>query len=104
MMKVAWTTVATAAEAEELARAVVTAGLAVCVQVEGPLRSHYVWQGEVAAAEEHRLTLKCRDEHLPALEEAVLARHPYSVPEWIVVDACRVGEKYLSWAQSGRQP
>jgi periplasmic divalent cation tolerance protein len=103
-MKVAWTTVATAGEAEEMARALVTEGLAVCVQVEGPLRSHYVWQGEPTVAEEHRLTFKCRDEDLCALEAEVLARHPYSVPEWIVVDACRVGEKYLSWAQSGRQP
>jgi len=102
-MKVAWTTVATAREAEQLARELVTAGLAVCVQVEGPVRSHYNWEGKVESAEEHRLTLKCLDEQLPALEAAVLARHPYSVPEWIVVDACRVGEKYLSWAGSGRQ-
>ena len=103
-MKVAWTTVATAGEAEEMARALVTAGLAVCVQVEGPLRSHYLWEGKVEATEEYRLTLKCLDEQLPALEAAVLARHPYSVPEWIVVDASRVGEKYLSWARSGRHP
>ena len=103
-MKVAWTTVATAGEAERMARELVTAGLAVCIQIEGPLRSHYVWEGKVESAEEHRLTLKCRDEQLPALEAAVLARHPYSVPEWIVVDASQVGEKYLSWAVSGRQP
>lgn len=103
-MKVAWTTVATAREAEELARALVAGGLAVCVQVEGPVRSHYVWEGKVESAEEHRLTLKCLDEQLPALEAAVLARHPYSVPQWVVVDASRVGEKYLSWARSGRQP
>ncbi len=101
-MKVAWTTLATAGEAEQLARELVTAGLAVCVQIEGPLRSHYAWEGKVEAAEEYRLTLKCVDEHLPALEAAVLARHPYSVPEWIVVDASRVGEKYLSWARSER--
>ena len=103
-MKVAWTTVATAGEAEQMARELVTAGLAVCIQIEGPLRSHYVWAGKVESAEEHRLTLKCLDEQLPALEAAVLARHPYAVPEWIVVDASRVGEKYLSWARSGRQP
>lgn len=101
-MKVAWTTVGTAAEAEELSRALVAEGLAVCVQVEGPVRSHYVWEGKVECAEEYRLTLKCLDEQLPALEATVLARHPYSVPQWIVVDASRVGEKYLSWARSGR--
>jgi periplasmic divalent cation tolerance protein len=103
-MKVAWTTVATAPEAEELARALVAGSLAVCVQVEGPLRSHYVWEGKLESAEEYRLTLKCLDGDLPALEAAVLARHPYAVPEWVVVDACQVGEKYLSWARSGRHP
>jgi len=103
-MKVAWTTVASANEAEELARALVAEGLAVCVQVEGPVRSHYFWEGKVESAAEHRLMLKCLDEQLPALEAAVLARHPYAVPQWIVVDASRVGEKYLSWAQSGRHP
>jgi periplasmic divalent cation tolerance protein len=101
-MKVAWTTVATAPEAEELARALVAENLAVCVQIEGPLRSHYVWEGKLESAEEYRLTLKCLDEDLPALEAAVLARHPYAVPEWLVADASRVGEKYLSWARSGR--
>ncbi|MFZ9745194.1 MAG: divalent-cation tolerance protein CutA [Opitutaceae bacterium] len=103
-MKIAWTTVATASEAEQMACALVAAGLAVCVQIEGPLRSHYRWEGKVETSAEHRLTLKCLDENLPALEAAVLARHPYAVPEWIVVDATRVGEKYLSWARSGRQP
>ena len=103
-MKIAWTTVATAGEAEQMARALVTGGLAVCVQIEGPLRSYYRWEGKVETSAEHRLTLKCLDENLPALEAAVLARHPYAVPEWIVVDACRVGEKYLSWARSEGHP
>ena len=33
-----------------------------------------------------------------ALEARVLATHPYETPEWLVVRAERVGEKYLSWA------
>lgn len=103
-MKIAWTTVGSAHAAEELARDVVERGLAVCVQVEGPVRSLYRWKGRLEQAEEHRLCLKCRDEDAAALEAAVLARHPYDTPEWIVVGAERVGEKYLSWARGSRNP
>ena len=35
-----------------------------------------------------------------ALEAQVLAGHPYDTPEWLVVRAEHVGEKYLSWAEA----
>ncbi len=38
-MIIAWTTLATRADAEKLAAEVVGLGLAACVQVEGPIRS-----------------------------------------------------------------
>lgn len=99
-MFIAWTTVAERAEAERLAADVVAHGLAVCVQIDGPIASHYRWQGKVERAEEYRLTLKCLPRQLAALEAQVLAHHPYDTPEWIVVHAGRVGEKYLSWAEA----
>lgn len=44
-MFIAWTTLATRAEAEKLAAEVVALGLAACGQVEGPIASFYTWQG-----------------------------------------------------------
>ena len=35
-----------------------------------------------------------------AIEAAIRSRHPYETPEWLVVAAERVGEKYLSWAEA----
>ena len=99
-MFIAWTTVANRADADRLANEVVSAQLAVCVQVEGPLRSCYRWQGQLEQAEEFRLTLKCLPAQLAHLERHVLAHHPYDTPEWLVVRAERVGEKYLSWAEA----
>jgi len=96
-MYVAWTTVARKAEAEALATAVVEQGLAACVQIEGPILSFYRWKGQLERSEEYRLSLKCCVDQLPALEGYILAHHPYETPEWIVVRADRVGEKYLSW-------
>ncbi len=100
MMLIAWTTVAERADADRLAAEAVRLGLAACVQVEGPLTSHYRWQGRTEASAEHRLTFKLLAGRLAELEAWVLAHHPYETPEWIVVRAERVSEKYLSWAAS----
>ena len=98
MLMIAWTTVATRADAERLAAGAVAAGLAACVQVDGPLSSFYRWEGELEKSEEFRLTFKCLPGQLSALQQQVLASHPYDTPEWIAVKATAVGEKYLSWA------
>lgn len=99
-MYLAWTTVAKRADADRLAADAVHRNLALCVQVDGPIVSHYRWQGQVEHAEEFRLCFKCVDSHLEPLEKHVLAQHPYDTPEWLVVRAERVGEKYLSWAEA----
>ena len=99
-MFIAWTTVASRAEADRLAADVVRLNLAVCVQIEGPIVSQYRWHGRDERSEEFRLTFKCLPPHCDALEKHVLAAHPYETPEWVVVRAERVGEKYLSWAEA----
>lgn len=99
---IAWTTVATRAEAEGLAAEAAARGLAACAQVEGPVASHYLWKGKPERAEEFRLCFKLLPDRLGELEAFVLGRHPYETPEWMVVRAERVGEKYLSWMRAER--
>jgi periplasmic divalent cation tolerance protein len=97
---IAWTTVANRADADRIAADAIAGNLAVCVQIDGPIVSHYRWEGKAGRSEEFRLLFKCLPEILPALERHVLATHPYDTPEWLVVRAERVAEKYLSWAQA----
>jgi periplasmic divalent cation tolerance protein len=99
-MLIAWTTVATRADAERLAADAVSRHLAACVQIDGPVTSVYRWQGQVERAEEFRLCFKLLPEQAASLEQYVLAAHPYDTPEWLLVPASHVGEKYLSWARS----
>ena len=99
-MFIAWTTVAHREDADRLAVGVISRKLAVCVQVEGPIISHFRWHGQDQRAEEFRLTFKCLPRQREALEKYVLSAHPYDTPEWLVVHADRVGEKYLSWAEA----
>lgn len=99
-MLIAWTTVAGREEAERIAADVVLRSLAVCVQIDGAIVSHYRWHGREERAEEFRLSFKLLETHAAALEQRVLALHSYATPEWLVVRAEHVGEKYLSWAKA----
>ena len=103
-MLIAWTTLSTRADAEKLAADVVAGRLAACAQVDGPIASHFVWQGRAERAEEFRVSIKFLPSQLTALEAFVLERHPYDTPEWVVVSAERVGEKYLSWMKANSTP
>jgi periplasmic divalent cation tolerance protein len=99
-MLVAWTTVPNKIIAETLASSAIAERLAACVQIEGPILSYYTWEGVMEKTEEYRLTFKLLPEQLPPLETWVHGHHPYQTPEWIVVKATHVAEKYLSWAQA----
>ena len=99
-MFIAWTTVAHREDADRLAVGVISRNLAACVQIEGPVVSHFRWQGQDQRAEEFRLTFKFLPSQREALERHVLQAHPYDTPEWLVVRADHVGEKYLSWAEA----
>jgi periplasmic divalent cation tolerance protein len=98
-MYIAWTTVSTPDEAERMAREAIFRGLAACVEITGVV-SHYRWKGAPERAEELRLGFKCLPAQLASLEAFVLENHPYDTPEWIVIRAERVSEKYLSWAEA----
>ena len=97
---IAWTTVSNKVDADRLSTGVVEEGLAVCVQIDGPITSIYRWHNQIERTEEFRLTFKCNSGQLPRLSTYISEHHPYDTPEWIVVEAAHVGEKYLSWANS----
>ncbi len=99
-MLIAWTTVETESQAEALAAGLIGARLAACVQVEGPVTSHFRWEGQVHRAREYRLTIKFLPERQLEVEAWMTGRHPYQTPEWVVVQAESVAEKYLSWARA----
>jgi periplasmic divalent cation tolerance protein len=99
-MFVAWTTTAQRADADRLARGAVEARLAVCAQVDGPVTSHYHWEGKLEQAEEFRVWFKYLPANASPLSAWVHNHHPYTIPQWIEVSAEQVGEKYLSWAMA----
>jgi periplasmic divalent cation tolerance protein len=99
-MLVAWTTTGNRADAERLARGAVELRLAACAQIDGPITSHYHWEGKLEQAEEFRIWFKCLPANASGLSAWVHSHHPYETPQWIEVNAESVGEKYLSWAMA----
>lgn len=95
-----WTTVETKNDADRIAVGLVQAGLAACVQIEGPISSVYRWKGQVEKQQEFRLLVKFTEAAAGSVEAWVLSHHPYETPEWVVVRVEHVAEKYLSWARA----
>lgn len=95
--QVAFSTVGSAEDAERVARALVERRLAACVNVVPGVVSIYRWKGAVEREEEHLLVIKTRAERLPALREALVALHPYEVPELVALDVADGHPPYLAW-------
>lgn len=92
------------AVAEDIARHVVEAGLAACVNILAPCRSIYRWQGAVETAEEVPLLAKTSRERYSALEAVIRDRHPYEVPEIIALPIEKGLPAYLEWVANETKP
>lgn len=88
-------------EARRIARAVVTGGLAACVNVpQAPVESIYRWKGKLETAREFLLVIKTVRKHFAALEKEVRRLHSYAVPEIIALPIDRGSQPYLAWIDS----
>jgi len=83
--------------ARALAKAALKARLIACANLVPKIESHYRWQGKIESGAEVLLMLKTPKTRLAALEQLILARHPYDTPEFIVLPLRAGSEKYLAW-------
>jgi periplasmic divalent cation tolerance protein len=97
-------TVETAEDAERLARDLVDRRLAACVNIVPGIRSVYRWKGRVEAASEQLLVIKTRVERFEALREALVAGHPYELPEVVALPLAGGHAPYLAWLDESVAP
>ena len=83
--------------AKSLATALVERRLVACVQVVPGATSIYRWQGVVEEAAETLLVMKTRGACIADIEQLLRQRHPYDVPELVVLAASHVEARYLAW-------
>ncbi len=98
------TTLPDSEQARTLARKIVEARLAACVQVGAPVESFYRWQGVVEQAQETPLLCKTVPARYAALESFLQQHHPYTLPEIITLNEVHGSSAYLDWVAQETQP
>lgn len=96
-MIVVFTTVSNVEEGERLAKKLVEARLAACVQVLPQMKSFYFWDGKVQKDDEHLLLIKTLETKFTELSEFIKSNHSYETPEIVAMDSRAVDAKYLKW-------
>ena len=97
------TTTANEEDAQRLAAALVERRLAACVQIDGPVESHYRWEGKLEVAAEWRLVIKTTAQVAQSAEEVLKELHPYDEPEILRLPVMGGSLSYLSWLAAETQ-
>lgn len=90
------TTVANRDDATKIAKALLAAKLAACVQIT-PIESFYTWKGEIANENELLLLVKTKTAHFEAAIKSIKSVHPYETPEIVATDFIAGFSGYFSW-------
>ena len=88
---------ATEEEAEKIARVLVEARLAACVNIVPGARSIYRWQGAIESAAECLLIIKSSRQIFARLCAALEKAHSYQTPEVLAVPVTEGAPNYLNW-------
>lgn len=98
------TTAGSEEEAERIASTLVEQRLAACVQVAGPIASHYRWQGKLEREQEWQCLAKTEAGLYERVEDAIRAIHSYDEPEILAIPVLAGSDGYLEWISENVGP
>lgn len=98
------TTVHAAFDANALARELVEMRLAACVNILPGFTSIYRWEGKVEEEGEQLLLIKTADGRVDELRRQLLTRHPYDLPEFLVLNVDQTSKAYSAWLVHSSMP
>lgn len=99
-LQIVWCTVPDVETGRKIADHLVEYGLAACVNLIPGLQSIYRWDGETRHDNESLLMIKTTSKRYEKLQEAILALHPYELPEIIAVPLTSGLPGYLDWLKN----
>jgi periplasmic divalent cation tolerance protein len=91
------------AEAQRIGRMVVEEGLAACINILGPCRSIYRWQGKVEEAVEVPAIFKTSSVSAERLIARIAELHSYEVPAITVWPVSHALPAYSTWVEQGSE-
>lgn len=89
---------------KDLAAMLLRRRLAACVNIIPSVISVYTWEGETCVDDEVLLMIKTGRSALDELMSAIIADHPYDVPEVIALPITAGAEEYLKWLDEAVAP
>jgi periplasmic divalent cation tolerance protein len=89
--------------AENIARILLDAGLAACVNILPGVRSMYVWKGSLQSEAEVLMLIKTAAANFDRLSETLVAVHPYELPEVVALEIVDGHHPYLQWLADPRK-
>lgn len=94
------TSVAGHDQATALADKILYARLAACVNLLPAMQSFYTWEGQRQCESEIALHIKTTKARYAALQELIVANHPYQLPEIIAIPVAAGLPAYLQWVEN----
>jgi periplasmic divalent cation tolerance protein len=91
-------------ESRKIARRLVEAELAACVNILPPIESVYRWQGQIAEEGECLLIIKSAKALYAEIETEILRLHSYRTPEIICLPIVEGSRNYLQWISESVKP
>jgi periplasmic divalent cation tolerance protein len=86
-------------EAQNIARLLVEAHLAACVNII-PVRSIFEWDGKIEDQAERFILIKSINTRFDEIKELIKANHSYDLPEIIAMDIACASEEYADWIKT----
>jgi periplasmic divalent cation tolerance protein len=84
-------------EAQRIARRLLDARLAACVQILPAMRSLYHWQGKIEDSAEHLVLIKSSRPLFDRLRHEIAAAHSYTEPQIVALPIIDGAPGYLGW-------
>jgi len=84
-------------EAAVIADALVAERLVACVQILGPIRSIYQWQGKVERSQEYLCLMKTRQTLFEPVCRRIRALHSYQCPQLVATNITEISPDYRDW-------
>ena len=91
---------ANADEAERIGRAMVEERLAACVNILGPCRSIYRWEGSIETASEVPALFKTSLDRADAIIARIAELHSYTNPAIAVWPIAKLNASYGDWVEA----
>ncbi|MHA2234608.1 MAG: divalent-cation tolerance protein CutA [Candidatus Thorarchaeota archaeon] len=84
-------------KSDTLARSLVEDKVCACVNIVSSVKSIYHWKEEIVTDEESLLIMKTQVDRKEDLWEAIKSKHPYEVPEFVVISIDSGSQDYFDW-------